>query len=116
MPVQPFSISELMEITDKCALSSILDEKPDFSTLLSYGNESVMLDKLIAETEKEMQAVKDAEQRKDLQELDTLTHHLRSSWQILRADQPLRELYAQLHGSATPDDEAICKAVTGCAG
>ena len=111
-----FSISELMEITDKCALSSILDEKPDFSTLLSYGNESVMLDKLIAETEKEMQAVKDAEQRKDLQELDTLTHHLRSSWQILRADQPLRELYAQLHGSATPDDEAICKAVTGCAG
>ena len=95
---------------------SILDEKPDFSTLLSYGNESVMLDKLIAETEKEMQAVKDAEQRKDLQELDTLTHHLRSSWQILRADQPLRELYAQLHGSATPDDEAICKAVTGCAG
>ena len=106
---KPFSISELMEITDKCALSSILDEKPDFSTLLSYGNESVMLDKLIAETEKEMQAVKDAEQRKDLQELDTLTHHLRSSWQILRADQPLRELYAQLHGSATPDDEAICK-------
>lgn len=113
---KPFSISELMEITDKCALSSILDEKPDFSTQLSYGNESVMLDKLIAETEKEMQAVKDAEQRKDLQELDTLTHHLRSSWQILRADQPLRELYAQLHGSATPDDEAICKAVTGCAG
>ena len=113
---KPSSISELMEITDKCALSSILDEKPDFSTLLSYGNESVMLDKLIAETEKEMQAVKDAEQRKDLQELDTLTHHLRSSWQILRADQPLRELYAQLHGSATPDDEAICKAVTGCAG
>ena len=113
---KPFSISELMEITDKCALSSILDEKPDFSTLLSYGNESVMQDKLIAETEKEMQAVKDAEQRKDLQELDTLTHHLRSSWQILRADQPLRELYAQLHGSATPDDEAICKAVTGCAG
>ena len=27
---KPFSISELMEITDKCALSSILDEKPDF--------------------------------------------------------------------------------------
>lgn len=113
---KPFSISELMEISDNCAMKGTPDEKPDFSTLLSYGNESVMLEKLIAETEKEMQAVKDAEQRKDLQELDTLTHHLRSSWQILRADQPLRELYAQLHGSATPDDEAICKAVTGCAG
>ena len=34
---KPFSISELMEITDKCALSSILDEKPDFSTLLSLS-------------------------------------------------------------------------------
>lgn len=113
---KPFSISELMDVSDKCAIKGKQNEKPDFSTLLSYGNESILLEKLIAETEKEMQAVKDAEQRKDLQELDTLTHHLRSSWQILRADQPLRELYAQLHGSATPDDEAICKAVTGCAG
>ena len=49
------------------------NEKPDFSSLLSYGNESVMLDKLIAETEKEMQSVRDAEQRKDFQELDALT-------------------------------------------
>ena len=114
--LKPFSILELMEVSDKCAMQGNRNEKPDFTSLLSYGNESVMLEKLIAETEKEMQAVKDAEQRKDLQELDTLTHHLRSSWQILRADQPLRELYAQLHGSATPDDEAICKAVTGCAG
>ena len=46
----------------------------------SYGNEAVMLEKLITETEKEMQAVRDAEQRKDLQELNALTHHLRSSW------------------------------------
>ena len=55
-----------------------------------------MLDKLIAETEKEMQAVRDAEQRKDFQELDALTHHLQFV-EILRADQPLRELYKQLH-------------------
>ena len=90
-----------------------LNEKPDFTSLLSYGNESVMLDKLIAETEKEMQAVRDAEQRKDFQELDAMTHHLRSSWEILRADQPLRELYKLLHGnSPTPDYEALNKAVT----
>ena len=109
---KPFSISELMEITDKCALSGTLDEKPDFSTLLSYGNEAVILEKLIMETDKEMQAVKEAEQRKDLQELDALTHHLRSSWHILRTEQPLRELYNLLHGSGSSDDEAICKAVT----
>lgn len=84
----------------------------DFSTLLSYGNESVMLEKLIAETEKEMQAVRDAEQNKDLQKLDALTHHLRSSWEILRADQPLRELYGLLHGESTSNDEAIRHAVT----
>ena len=109
---KPFSLSELMEVSDKYAMRGTSDEKPDFSTLLSYGNESVMLEKLIAETEKEMQSVMDAEQRKDLQELDALTHHLRSSWEILRADQPLRELYKLLHGNSTPDYEALNKAVT----
>ena len=102
--LKPFSISELMEVSDKCAMKSNRNEKPDFTSLLSYGNE--------AETEKEMQAVREAEQRKDLQELDALTHHLRSSWEILRADQPLRELYKLLHGSTVPDHEALSNAVT----
>ena len=104
---KPFSMSELMEVTDKCATKEKQDGKPDLSILLSYGNEIVMLEKLIAETEKEMQAVKDAEEKQDLQELDALTHHLRSSWQILRADRPLRELYTLLHAGGTPDREAV---------
>ena len=108
---KPFSILELMEVSDNCAMNMTQDEMPDFSTLLSYGNESVMLEKLITETEKEMQAVRDAEQRKDLQELDALTHHLRSSWEIFRADQPLRELYKLLHCDCTPDDKTIGNAV-----
>ena len=110
--LKPFSISELMEISDKCAIKSNQNEKPDFTSLLSYGNEAVMLEKLIAETEKEMQAVREAELRKDLQELDALTHHLRSSWEILRADQPLRELYKLLHGSTDTDHKALTDAVT----
>ena len=109
--LKPFSISELMEVSDKCAIKGKQNEKPDFTFLLSYGNEAVMLDKLITETEKEMQSVRDAEQRKDLQELDALTHHLRSSWEILRADQPLRELYKLLHYDGTPDDKTIGNAV-----
>ena len=108
---KPFSISELMEVSDKCAMKGTLDEKPDFTSLLSYGNESVMLEKLIAETEKEMQAIREAGLKKDLQELDALTHHLRSSWEILRADQPLRELYKLLHSDGTPDDKTIGNAV-----
>ena len=109
---KPFSISELMEVSDKCAIKESLDGKPDFSTLLSYGNEAVMLEKLMMETEKEMQAVRDAATEKDLQKLDSLTHHLRSSWEVLRADQPLRELYGLLHSDTLPDDEALSHAVT----
>ena len=109
--LKPFSISELLEVSDKCAMKGNRNEKPDFTSLLSYGNESVMLEKLIAETEKEMQAIREAGLKKDLQELDALTHHLRSSWEILRADQPLRELYKLLHSDGTPDDKTIGNAV-----
>lgn len=109
---KPFSISELMEVSEKCAIKATPDENPDFSTLLSYGNEAVMLEKLITETEKEMQAVRDAAKEKDLKKLDSLTHHLRSSWEVLRADQPLRVLYGLLHSDVTPDEEALSHAVT----
>ena len=109
---KPFSISELMEVSDKCATKETPDGKPDFSALLSYGNEAAMLEKLITETEKEMQAVRDAAKEKDLKKLDSLTHHLRSSWEVLRADQPLRNLYVLLHGDATSDEETLSHAVT----
>ena len=109
--LKPFSISELMDVSDKCAMKGNRNEKPDFTSLLSYGNEAVMLEKLITETEKEMQAIREAGLKKDLQELDALTHHLRSSWEILRADQPLRELYKLLHSDGTPDDKTIGNAV-----
>ena len=109
---KPFSISELMEVSDRCAIKASPNRKIDFSTLLSYGNEAIMLDKLMTETEKEMQTVRDAATRNDLQELDALIHHLRSSWEILRADQPLRELYGLLHGKNKPDNEALSHAMT----
>ena len=101
-----------MEVSDKCAIKATPDCKPDFSALLSYDNEAVMLEKLITETEKEMQAVRDAATRNDLQELDALTHHLRSSWEILRADQPLRVLYGLLHGKDKFYNEALSNAVS----
>ena len=110
--LKPFSISGLMEVSDKCAMKGNRNEKPDFTSLLSYGNETVMLDKLIAETEKEMLIIREAEQKTDFQELEALIHHLRSSWEILRADQPLRELYKLLHSECISNNEAIHKAVT----
>ncbi len=109
---KPFSISELMEVSDRCAMKVTSDGKPDFSALLSYGNESVILEKLIAETEKEMQSVRDAAKEKDLQKLDALTHHLRSSWEVLRTDQPPNVLYGLLHGEGKPEDKVLSHAVT----
>ena len=109
---KPFSISELMEVSDKCGIKETLDGKPDLSTLLSYGNEAVMLEKLITETEKEMRLMQDAATRNDLQELDALTHHLRSSWEVLCADQPLRVLYDVLHGKDKSVNEALSNAVS----
>lgn len=110
---KPFSISELMEVTDRYAMKGESSGRPDFSSLLSYGNEASMLDKLTTETEKEMQALRDAKCRNDLEGLNALTHHLRSSWEILRADQPLKVLYRLLHGEGTPDNEALSHAVDG---
>lgn len=110
---KPFSISELMAVTDRCAMKVEQSGRPDFSSLLSYGNEAAMLDKLTTETEKEMQALREAKYRNDLEGLNALTHHLRSSWEILRADQPIKVLYRLLHGEGTPDNEALSHAVDG---
>ena len=110
---KPFSISELMAVTDRCAMKGERSGRPDFSSLLSYGNEASMLDKLTTETEKEMQALREAKCRNDAEGLNALTHHLRSSWEILCADQPLKVLYRLLHGEGTPDNEALFHAVNG---
>ena len=55
-----------------------------------------------------------------LQKLDSLIHHLRSSWEVLRADQPLNVLYGLLRGDALPDGEAsvsythlVCRGTSG---
>lgn len=109
---KPFSMSELMEVSDNCATKETQNDKPDLSTLLSYGNECTMLEKLITETEKEMLAVREAGEHKDFQEMKALVHHLRSSWEILRADRPLRELYSLLHANTVPDDEALNPTIT----
>lgn len=108
---KPFSISELMEVSDRCAMKVTSDGIPDFSTLLSYGNEAVILDKLITETGKEMQEIRDAAARNDLQGLNALVHHLRSSWEILRAAPPLQGLYELLHTDGVSNDKALNRAV-----
>ncbi|BDW78688.1 hypothetical protein BFINE_44830 [Bacteroides finegoldii DSM 17565] len=58
------------------------------SSLLAYGDKRAMLDRLITETEKDMQAVREIMERNDRKALDEWIHRQRSSWAVIRADKP----------------------------
>lgn len=111
---KPFDIAELMAVSEKCLLQKTeVEEHPDFSSLLAYGDKAAMLQRLITETEKDMQAVKDAEERNDRKALDGQVHRLSSSWAVIRADRPLWELYEMLHGERECSAEELRYAVDG---
>lgn len=56
---KPFDMAELIDVSEKCLLQKTdVEEYPDLSSLLAYGNKTAMLDRLITETEKDMQAMR----------------------------------------------------------
>ena len=65
------------------------DDLPDLKPLLAYGDSGAMFDRLIAETEKDMQEVGKAGANLDRKALADLSHRLRSSWAVIHADNPL---------------------------
>lgn len=110
---KPFDLSELMAVSEKC-LSPLLsdkEEQPDLTSLLAYGDKVAMLDKLITETEKDMQAIKEAGAMLDRKALDIQVHRLRSSWAVIRADKPLWELHRLLHSETECSDNEILRVV-----
>lgn len=94
---KPFSSDEAALAIASCIGGTQEWQKIDLSPLLAYGEKAEILERLITETEKEMAAVREAYEKRDIGELDTLIHHLRSSWMIVNADYPLRELYDLIH-------------------
>lgn len=110
---KPFGLSGLMAVSEKClsSLQSPKDEYPDLTSLLMYGDKAAMLDKLITETEKDMQAIKEAGEKHDRESLDIQVHRLRSSWAVIRADKPLWELHRLLHSDTEYTDSEIQRAV-----
>lgn len=70
-----------------------------------------MLNKLITETEKDMQAIKEAGAMLDRKALDIQVHRLRSSWAVIRADKPLWELHRLLHSETECSDNEILRVV-----
>lgn len=110
---KPFSLSELLAVSERC-LSSLPPDKeelPDLASLLAYGDKVAMLDCLITETEKDMQAVSDAGELYDRKALDKQVHRLRSSWAVIRADKPLWALHGLLHRETECSDAELKNAV-----
>ena len=110
---KPFNLSELMAVSGKCLslLLSNKEEQPDLTSLLVYGNKTAMLNKLITETEKDMQAIKEAGAMLDRKALDIQVHRLRSSWAVIRSDKPLWELHRLLHSETEYSDDEILRVV-----
>lgn len=106
---KPFSIAELLTIITQYA-SKEYRQQPDFSALLAFGDKRHTLERLVTETEKEMDEVRKAAKEKNMEVLDGWVHHLRSSWMLMKAEQPLQELYAAIH-SNSPTDGEIAHAV-----
>lgn len=109
---KPFDMAELIEVSEKCiSQKTDVEEMPDLSSLLAYGDKTAMLDRLITETEKDMQAIREAVRRFDRKALDGQVHRLRSSWAVIRADRPLWKLHELLHRDEECSDDEIKRAV-----
>ena len=106
---KPFSIAELLNVISQYA-NKEHRQQPDFSALLAFGDKQHTLEQLVTETKKEMEEVRKAAEAKDRDALDGWIHHLRSSWMLMKVEQPLQELYAAIH-SNNPTDGEIAHAV-----
>lgn len=105
---KPFDMAELMAVSEKC-LSQKADvkEQPDLSSLLAYGDKTAILNRLITETGKDMQTIREAVGRFDRKALDGQVHRLRSSWAVIRADRPLWKLHELLHRDKECSDDEL---------
>ena len=109
---KPFSKQDLLEVADKnITITRKIYDEPDFSSMLAYGDEIEMLDKVISVTEQDMQDFKEAGESKDIERLNDLIHHLRSSWGMLNAIKPLWGLHILLNDTETYSDEQLQDAI-----
>lgn len=96
---KPFSAEELLQVCTECLGSERQSEQIDLDALLKYGNRRKMLDTLIRETRKDMEAMAECAEKNDHEALKEWIHHLTGSWEIIHAGKPLRELFALIQDS-----------------
>lgn len=100
---KPFSIDELLAVAEQC-IGENRTRYIDLTQLFAYGNKRHRLECLISETEKEMAGIRKAIDNADKDKIDGWIHHIRSSWMLIRAEQPLQELYEAIHENRTMEE------------
>ena len=101
---KPFSIDELLAVAEQC-IGENRTRYIDLTPLFAYGNKRHRLECLISETEKEMAGIRKAIDNADKDKIDGCwIHHIRSSWMLIRAEQPLQELYEAIHENRTMEE------------
>lgn len=100
---KPFSIDELLAVAEQC-IGENRTRYIDLTPLFAYGNKRHRLECLISETEKEMDGIREATDNADKDKIDGWIHHIRSSWMLIRAEQPLQELYEAIHENRTMEE------------
>lgn len=101
---KPYSIDELLAVTESCIKPNGVNNI-DLSPLLTFGDKWRTLEKLVTTTLSDMDEVGKAAEVGDMEALDGWVHHLRSSWMLIKAEQPLVVLYDAIHKEKISDDE-----------
>ena len=101
---KPYSIDELLAVTESCIKRNKANSI-DLSSLLAFGDKRRTLEKLAATTQSDMEEVRKAAEAGDMEALDYWVHHLRSSWMLIKAEQPLAALYEVIHKEDIPDEK-----------
>ena len=101
---KPYSIDELLAVTENC-IKRNQTSRIDLSPLLAFGDKRRTLEKLVTTTQSDMEEVRKAAEAKDMEALDNWVHHLRSSWMLIKAEQPLKVLYDAIHKENISDEE-----------
>ena len=101
---KPYSIGELLAVTESC-IKRNKTSRIDLSPLLAFGDKRRTLEKLATTTLSDMDEVRKVAETKDMEALDGWVHHLRSSWMLIKAEQPLVTLYDAIHKENISDEE-----------
>ena len=101
---KPYSIDELLAVTERCVKRN-KTSRIDLSPLLAFGDKRSILEKLATTTQSDMEKLRKTAEANDMKALDDWVHHLRSSWMLIKAEQPLKMLYDAIHKESVSEKE-----------